>query len=107
MIALLARLAKASALLPIAEKTLGSADRACIALLSAARFWNAEALLAMSAFDDALDAAFWNALALLAKLLNAEPWDRIAANACGWPASAAKALECEAIADSACGWPAS
>src|SRR6476469_5360652 len=102
MFALFARLAKASALLPIAEKTFGSAFSACIALLSAARLWNAEALLAMSAFDDAFDAAFWNALALLAKLLKAEPFAMIAASACGWLASAAKACECPESAASAC-----
>src|SRR4029079_3760367 len=47
MCALLARLAKASALLPIDEKTFGSFDSAAIALVSWASFWKAAALLAM------------------------------------------------------------
>ena len=64
--ALLARLAKASELFAITAKTFGSALSALIALLSAASCWNATALLAMLAFDAALDAAFWNEFALFA-----------------------------------------
>src|SRR5689334_12486302 len=106
MLALLARLAKASALLPIEEKTFGSAASADIAELSPASFWNAAALLAMRASAAAFDAALWNALALFAKLLNDEPFARIACSACGCPASAAKAAECAAMADRALGCPA-
>ena len=66
--ALLARLPKASALLPIAEKTLGSAASAFIAALSpGASDWNAAALDDIRASAEAWAAASRNAFALLAE----------------------------------------
>src|SRR6476646_1788186 len=106
MLALLARLAKASALLPIEEKTFGSAASADIAELSPASFWNAAALLAMRASAAAFDAALWNALALFAKLLNDEPFARTEFDTpadCNWWAALAALFT---AADRACWWPA-
>src|SRR4051812_33479974 len=58
---------KPAALAASALNTFGSALSACIALLSPASCWNAEALLAMLALDAAFDAASRKAFAFDAK----------------------------------------
>ena len=102
MCALLARPRKASALLPIAENTFGSAESACHRLIVAGEVLERRSVARHARVRRGLRAqrcgTHWRCCA---KLLKADALDKIAANACGCPASAANAFEWAAIAGSA------